>query len=314
MKVTGSFLITLFLLAGNLPVLAQSNVVASIKPLHSLVAQVMMGTGAPNLLVDGSNSPHTYNFKPSNARDLEQTKVIFWIGDNLETFLKKPIETLGGDALTVELIHAPNINQLAIREGGAFEEDDHDHADSHDTHEHEDHLPLDPHIWLDPENAKAIILEVQKALSQVYPENAQQYEANTKVAISKLDKLLAEISNTLTPVKKRPFVVFHDAYQHFENRFGLNVAGSIIVNPDTIPGAARITEIRQKIRDLQGACVFAEPQFQPQLVTVAAEGSSAKTGILDPIGFDIDAGSEHYFTLIRTMAKSMLDCLTANNQ
>lgn len=297
-------------------------VVTSIKPIHSLVSSIMQGVGTPELIVDGASSPHTYNLKPSNARALQDAKVIFWVGHGLEAFLEKPLEALGTDASIAELDDAPGLVKLKFREGGAFEPHD-DGDEAHDDgHDHDgaetaghgdgdhDHGEFDTHLWLDPANAKAMASEITTTLVAADPANALTYQANAKALDDRLEALDKEIADIVAPVKDKPFVVFHDAYQYFEHRYGIRVAGSITVSPETIPGAERVSEIHRKVADLGATCVFAEPQFEPRLVDVVIEGTRAKSGVLDPEAATLDAGPELYFTLMRGIANNMKDCLS----
>lgn len=308
-----------FLFAGSLQAADAPVVVTSIKPVHSLVSAIMQGVGKPELIVDGAASPHTYNLKPSNARALQEAKVIFWVGPGLEAFLEKPLESLGSDAIVARLDNAPGLVKLPFREGGAFEahddgdehqhaEADHDHAEA--DHDH-DHGTFDTHLWLDPMNAKAMATEITTTLVAADPANALTYEANAKALDDKLDALDKEIAATVSTVKDKPFIVFHDAYQYFEHRYHIRVAGSITVSPETIPGAERVSEIHKKVGDLGATCVFAEPQFEPRLVDVVIEGTKAKSGVLDPEAATLPAGPDLYFTLMRGIADSMRNCLAS---
>ena len=249
--------------------MAAPSVVASIKPVHSLVAAVMEGVGEPTLLVRGSASPHNYALKPSDAGALESADIVFWTGHGMELFLAEALDTLSGNAEIVELAETPGIALLPMREGGAFEphehhdghdhDHDHDHGHEHD-HDHDhghEHGEGDMHFWLDPENAKLMVTHIAAALSAADPENAQAYTANAEAEIAELDDLEAELAATLAPVKDQPFVVFHDAYQYFEQRFGLTLAGSVTVSPETAPGAARIDELKARVAELGATCVFA---------------------------------------------------------
>ncbi|NKJ36739.1 zinc ABC transporter substrate-binding protein [Rhizobium sp. SG570] len=285
-------------------------VVVSIKPVHSLVAAVMQGVGTPDLIVDGAASPHTYALKPSNARSLQQAQVVFWVGPGMEAFLQKPLASLGSNATVVELDQAPGITKLKFREGGAFEpHDDGDEPAAGEDHAH-DHEEFDTHLWLDPHNAKAMVAEITTSLVAADPTNALIYEANQKALNDKLDALDTEIASTLAPVKNKPFIVFHDAYQYFEHRYGVRVSGSITVSPETIPGAQRVSEIHSKVADLGATCVFAEPQFEPKLVNVVLEGTAAKSGVLDPEAATLPQGPDLYFTLMRGIANSLKACLS----
>ncbi|MEV4610808.1 zinc ABC transporter substrate-binding protein [Neorhizobium sp. LMR1-1-1.1] len=302
---------------------ATPDVVVSIKPIHSLVASVMKGVAEPKLIVEGAASPHTYNMRPSNAAALQNADLIFWVGHGMEAFLEKPLEALGSKASVVTLEDAPGLTKLKFREGGVFEpeaeEEGHDHGHSHgaaqehadgeDDGDH-DHEGNDVHLWLDPMNAKAMAAEIEKQLVQADAEHAATYQKNAAELMGKLDALDAELKAELSPIKDKPFIVFHDAYQYFEHRYGVKVAGSITVSPETMPGAERVKEIHQKVEDLGATCVFAEPQFEPKLVKVVTEGSKAKSGVLDPEAGALKEGPELYFDMMRGLATSLKTCLS----
>ena len=309
-------------------------VVASIKPIHSLVATVMLGIGEPDLIIEGAGSPHTYALKPSQAAALENADLVFWVGHVMETFLEKPIESILRRGVSVELIDAPGVKTMEFREGGAFAAHDHDHRGSHDdekehghekehehdkahagekerahTDDHDDHA-VDGHIWLDPMNAKALVGAIKDALVKADPAHRKTYEANAAAANGMLSALTREVTATLAPVKAHKFVVFHDGYQYFEKRFGVRAAGSITVSPEVMPGAARLGEIRARLKTLGATCVFAEPQFEPKLVSVVIEGTSARSSVIDPLGANLEPGPDQYMSLIKNMARSIRNCLS----
>ena len=302
-------------------------VVASIKPVHSLVAAVMQGVGTPHLIVEGGASPHATSLKPSDAAALEDAAVVVWVGEDLEAFLAPSLASLAGKARVVELAEAPGLTRLPYREGGpwgAREHEEHAHEEhaheehAHDEHEehaheaHEDehhHEGIDMHLWLDPQNAKAMVAAIAEALIAADPANASTYEANRHSLEERLDGLGEEIARDLAPVKDVPFVVFHDAFQYFDNRFDLATVGSVTVSPEQQPGAQRLREIQEKIAELGARCVFSEPQFEPRLVDVVVEGTDARTGTLDPLGADLADGPELYFELLRRNAASLKACL-----
>ncbi|MEM9332222.1 MAG: zinc ABC transporter substrate-binding protein ZnuA [Pseudomonadota bacterium] len=188
-------------------------------------------------------------------------------------------------------------------------EKDHDHSE-HAGHEGHDHGEFDSHVWLDPINAKALVHEIEETLAKADPANADKYEANADAVMKRLDGLVTELSASLEPVKGKGFIVFHDAYQYFENRFGLTASGSITISPEVQPGAERISELQDKVKELKATCVFSEPQFEPKLVATVTEGTQAKTGVLDPLGTSIEDGPELYFTLLSDMADSFRTCLS----
>lgn len=297
----------------------RNGVVVSIKPLHSLVSAVMEGVGEPTLIVKGAGSEHVYSLKPSEAEAIEHAKLIFWAGPTMETFLKKPFETLGAGAKIIALGDAAGMDRLRFREGGPFDAHDHGHDDGDDhahadDHAHEDagheHNEYDMHFWLDPQNGKVLVQDIAKQLAESDPTHAAQYQTNADAYAHKLDSLIGDVDSELAPVKDKPFIVFHDAYQYFEHRFGVKAVGSITVSPEKSPGAARITEIHAKVNQLGATCVFSEPQFEPRLVNSVLEGTKAKTGVLDPLGADLKDGPDLYLQLIRQMAASLKSCLS----
>jgi len=307
--------------------LAAPQVVASIKPIHALVAAVMEEVGEPILIVKGSASPHTYALKPSDASALEAADIVFWTGPDMELFLGDALGTLAPHANSVELAETPGIHLLSPRESGAFEPHDHGEAGDHDHdeqehdhdhdheaagHDHADHHhaeETDPHFFLDPENARLMVTHIAEVLAEADPENAAIYETNADAERVALDELEAEIRDSLAPVKDKPFIVFHDAYQYFEQRFGLDVAGSITLSPEAMPGAARIDELHAKVGELGATCVFAEPNFRPAIVDTIIEGTAAKAGILDPEGSTLAEGPDLYAQLLRGLATNLVDCL-----
>jgi zinc transport system substrate-binding protein len=230
--------------------------------------------------------------------------VIFWVGDELEAFLAKPLRSIPKRAEIVALGGIQGLTQRNAREGGVWEA----RENKGDAHAHGER---DMHLWLDPVNAKAMARAIARALRRADPENALKYKANGERLEKRLDALDQELAAKLGPVKRVPFIVFHDAYQYFEKRYGLNGAGTITVSPDRRPGAKRLSKIRATIRSRQAACVFAEPQFRPALVKSVVAGTEVRTGLLDPLGADLPAEPDMYFHLMRGLADSLSKCLSS---
>lgn len=288
------------------PAIAEIRVVTSIKPIHSLVSGVMQGTGVPHLIVKGNASPHAYSLRPSDAEALQQAGLIFWVGPDLEPFLERSLASLAPTARQIALASAEGVVRLPVREGGAFEAEHED--DGHDHGEGE----FDLHVWLDPVNAAAMVSAIEAALAAADPANGPVYAANAERLRTRIAGLGRAISAELAPLAGQPFIVFHDGYQYFEKRFGVVAAGSIVVNPDTAPGARRLSQIQARIRQLGVVCVFSEPQFNPRLIAIATDGTQARSAALDPLGADLADGPELYFTLLRNLAAAMRGCLTGS--
>ena len=299
------------------PLKAEISVVTSIKPLHSLTSYIMEGVGEPELIIDGVASPHNFQIKPSHAKMLQNADLVIWIGEDLESFLPTALKSIPKDAVVFELLDQSGLKKLKFREKNIFKgHDDHGHdehakkEDDHDDHGHDDHGhghgSFDPHIWLDPANAKVIVKKITNQLSKIDKDNASTYKANSKKVIKDLDGLIKEVKNEIN--KDASFVVFHDAYQYFEKRFGLNVIGALTVNPDVMPGAEQLSEIREVIEHEEAKCIFSEPQFNPNIINSIARDTGVKTGVLDPLGANIEKGKNMYFQLIKDMSNSLKNC------
>ena len=292
---------------------AETKVVTSIKPLHSLVSYVMDGVGTPDILVDGSSSPHTFQLKPSHATMLQEADIVFWIGEDLETFLETPLESIAKNSRHITLMDSDEIELLKFREKNIFDGHD-EHGDEHDEHgdEHDDHHDghahgeHDIHFWLDPEIAKTIVKIVTRELSEIDPTNASTYKSNSIKAVNEIDQLISDTRSKIN--SNASYVVFHDAYQYFEKRFGVEVVGALTVNPEVLPGAKQLAEIREVIEHENINCLFSEPQFNPSIADTIAKDTGVKAAVIDPLGAELDPGKDLYFDLIGNIATSFESC------
>ena len=351
---------------------ADIKVVASIKPIHSLASYLMDGVAKPDLIVEGYASPHGFALKPSHAKMLQNADIVFWVGEDLENFLEKPLDSIAKKAEKIELLEIKGLNKLKFRERNIFDDhddhghddhghkkkddhddhddhakkeddhddhdhkkkddhDDHDHAkkedghkeddhddhdhkkkddhddhDDHDGHEGHHHGEHDPHIWLDPINAKVILNEMVEHLIENDAKNASTYKSNLEKALKDIDKLTIEVMTDLN--QSTSSIVFHDAYQYFEKRFGVEALGALTINTDIQPGAKQIAEIKDLVEDKNIKCIFSEPQFNPKLINMIAKSTGAKTGILDPLGSSYKPGKDLYFNLINDLYENLNKC------
>ena len=318
-------------------------VAVDIAPIHSLVARVMDGVGTPDLIVQPGASPHEYSLRPSEATALQAADLVFWIGPDLTPWLTDTIETLAPDAAVTALLEADGTIELEFREGALFEahdhdeDEDHDDEDGHEDHDdhdeegHEDHADEeaghddhddeetghdehdhgahDPHAWLSPQNAMTWLNVIAGQLSAADPENAGAYFANAAAGRTEIGALIDEVTASLDPVRDGQFVVFHDAYQYFEADFDFPASGAISIGDASDPSPARIAEIQGRIAEQGIDCVLAEPQFNPSLVATVLDGTQAQTGILDPLGSDLEPGPALYPQLIRNLSTALAGCM-----
>jgi zinc transport system substrate-binding protein len=279
-------------------------------------------------LIPPEISPHEFRLKPSDVRILQNSNIVFYISSHLETGIVKMFKNLPKNIKTINLMEETGIDHLSIRDNEAWELHDHDDHDKHDAKDekhddhdkhdakdekHDDHdkhdAKEDIHIWLDPDNAIKIVRKINKELSLFFPNNAMTYNDNSSKFINELESLKIELKKELLPIKDKPYIVFHDAYQYFERAFELNAIGSIALENDVASSPKQISFIKDKILKSKATCVFQEPQFDSKLVKTVVEGTKVRIGTLDPIGVNILEKENFYLQLLRNMSKSLKKCL-----
>lgn len=341
-------------------------VVVTIKPVHGLVAAVMKGAGAPELLIKGRGNPHGFQLLPSQASLLNKAALIIRVGPMLETSLSNSLSNLGGEGKVFDLMSIPTLKLLDRREANVFhvepaaddhksgtekhvDHEDHDHEDrerekaghdeeTHDDHDHGEHdhdkdghekqghkkdehsshnhsghdhddYSVDAHIWLSVSNADAIVTAVAERLSKIDPERAELYRKNAVAEKVRLGKLSTEISEKLSPLTGRRYMVFHDAYQYITRPFGMVFAGAVTIDPTVPPSAGHARDLRRMLKTGAIACVFSEPQYNTKIITSLIEGTNAKLAELDPIGAELEAGADSYEKMMRQLINEISDCL-----
>ena len=320
-------------------------VVTDIAPVHGLVAMVMEGVGAPDLILPPGASPHHHAMRPSEARALAGSDLVVWIGHGLTPWLETPLESLASGAGVLTLEEAAGTVLLEMRQEAIFDGHDHGHGHGHDDHEdehgeehghdgheddhdeehghddhdddhdkehgHDDHEQAlsDPHVWLDPVNASVWLQAIAERLSLLDPENAATYAANAKAGQAIMASLQDEISATLAGLGDAPIVVLHDGFQYFEARFGLTVVAAISDGDAAKPGPARVAAVRDHLRETGARCILSEPGTQQALVATVAEGTDVGQATLDLLGAGVPLGVTHYADTLRGIAASVRECI-----
>ena len=285
-------------------------VLVSIKPFHSLVSAIMQDVSEPLLLINGNNSPHSYALRPSSAENLQQADLVFWGGEILEGFLTKPLQSLASRAKLVSLQETAGLRLLPLRSGIGWQKHETDSANDHSAEDETTSTSgTDPHIWLDPYNAKIISSKIVEILTAMDPQNAQSYRRNGEKYGLRLELLDRKLKAEMTKVAETPYMVFHDAYQYFEKRYQLNVVGSMTLHIGFGSSVRRLTAVRKTIQKEKIRCIFSEPQFSPKLLQTVIAGTNVKQGTLDPLGAGLESGAELYFTLLNNLSHNLSSCL-----
>ena len=300
------------------------SIVASIKPVHALVAGVMGDLGTPHLLLAAPTSAHHFTLKPSQARALQNADIVFWIGPGMEQPLTKALATLAADAQSVALDDSAGLVLFDFDDDGHDDRgtkdkydghDDHDGHDGHDDHgtkdKHDGHggHGINPHIWLDPFNAQIMLGVIADHLGKADPVNARAYQANADAMRQTFAQLQIDIARQLAPFAESEFLVLHDAHIYFERRFGMRAHAAITTEPDVMPTAAKIKKLRRDLESHPMDCIFGEPFLGQKAVRLIAEGSDIRIGQLDPLGSQLPAGASLYADLLKSYAAAFKACL-----
>jgi len=338
-------ILALFICSGvNVFATETTGVISTIQPINSLVSAIIGNTGKSITIIPSEQSPHDFKLKPSDVKVLQNGNIIFYVSNHLESSITKVLKNLPKNIKLINLMEESGVNHLAIRDNDAWERHDHHGHDDHDVHDkhgkkhddhddhdkhgkkhddhddhdkhekkhddHDDHEKEDDvHVWLSPDNAIKIVQKVNKVLSLYFPENSKIYNDNTTKFIDKIRNLKMELVKELSPIKNKPYIVFHDAYQYFEKTFELNAVGSVALEGDIASSPKQISIIKDKIVKSKASCVFQEPQFDSKLVKIVVEGTDAKIGTLDPLGVNISENKDFYLQLLTNMTKSLKECL-----
>jgi zinc transport system substrate-binding protein len=283
-------------------------VVVSIKPIHSIVCGLMKGVHDPILLMAGNESPHHHALTAKEMTLLKSADVVVWVGEPYETQLKKPISNLTGKTI-VTLVGPPGIKVLPPRSGGLWVTHHHHNHHHHHSHEQEhshESLSSDGHIWLDPNNTKAIAQEIAQTLAERDPQHATRYMANCEEVVKKLEELDQDIQQRLQQMSKSSYIVLHDSTQYFDAHFGTNAIGSLIEEPGHEPRPRHVREVTKAFETKKAVALFTEPMVSSPWIKRLSENGAVSLGTLDYIGIDLPAGEEAYFLMMRKMVDEMV--------
>ena len=316
---------------------AQTQVVTSIKPVSMIVTAIGGDEVKVEQLVNNQASPHDYAMRPSDLRKLDQADLVVWVGESLETFLEKPLANLSSKKDIEWMALSGTYLREFGEEGHDHEEHDHEahhdeheghdheaHHDEHESHDHEeheheahdehgheghDHTGTDPHVWLDPANAKILAHNVMEQLRKLDPEPKPEFAANYQTFVGALETADNNVKATLAPIKDVPYFVFHEAYGYFEGHYGLNNKGAVTLSPERKPGAKTVANIRTEIEEHNVACIFSEPQFSPAIIETLIDGTDVKTAVLDPLGVSLKLSNDSYPAFLEALAGQYATCL-----
>lgn len=281
---------------------AEVQVLTSIKPLQLIAAAVQDGVAVPEVLLPPGASPHNYALRPSDVRKVQSVDLLYWIGPDMEGFLPRVLK-----GRTLPSVALQDIPGLKLRR---FAEDSHSHAEDADEHDH-DHRPgsLDAHLWLSPVNARVIAARMAADLSAADPANAARYQSNLSAFEGRLDALDARLKQRLAGIARKPYFVFHEAFDYFEDAYGLKHTGVFSVAAEVQPGAQHVAAMRTRLQEVGKTCVFSEPPLRPRLAETLIAGLPVKLAELDALGGYTPATAQGYEQVLEKLGNDLAGCL-----
>lgn len=278
--------------------LADVRVLTSIKPLQLIAAAVQDGAGRPDVLLPPGASPHDYALRPSDVRRLREAALFYWIGPDLEVFLGRVLESRAQPSVALQRLDGLHLRHF---DGAPAADEEHD----------QDHLPgsLDAHLWLAPDNARAIAARMAADLAAADPDNSARYRANLAAFEQRLAQLDGRLRTRLAPLAGKPFFVFHEGFDYFEEAYGLQHAGVFAVSAEVQPGARHVAAMRERLKAAGPSCVFSEPPLRPRLAQTLSAGLPVRLAELDALGFDLPAAPGSYEQLLERLGDGLAGCL-----
>lgn len=306
MALTGVLFCT-FLMPSHVLAADYPTIMVTIKPFYNLCAKIMQNVGEPKLLINGNGSPHDYQLKPSDAKLINESDLVIWGGPGIDGYIAKSLDNFGDskESRSLDLSTVANLNLLPMRSSTNWEHEHHDHSGHSHDHSH-DHF--DAHFWLSPDNAKIIAQAIAERLSDIDPAHAKTYLRNAKDLEAELLRKEKVWNKQLAAYHGVPYLVFHDAYQYFNEYFGLDGVGAISIHPEIPPSAQRIEQIQTLLQEEKVRCIFSEPQFNYKIIDSLTDNLHVYKGVLDPLGQDKDMGPDGYLVLLDKLVDSFVLC------
>lgn len=276
-------------------------VVATIRPIHSLLSFIMQGSGKPILLLDQTQSAHHYSLRPSQRSTLAHADIVFWIGESLEGFMPRVLNSLPKKVQIIELMDSKGLRLLKPR--SASDSSAHDHSHSHES--------IDPHIWLSIDNALVLASKITSTLVAVDPTRKVLYSTNLAKLRSRLIEQKTNITKAFNNASFK-YVVYHDAFQYFENQIGLVPLTAISTDEEQAPGIRHLHKVNNLISKHSVACLIYNTPVLPAIARNLIKNKKTQIIQLDPLGNNLKTGPDLYFELLNSLADGYQQCRKKN--
>lgn len=293
------------LLTLSCPLLADTRIVTSLKPLTLLVRAIATDDMQISTLVPAGASPHNYAMKPSQRRALENADVIFWVGPEMETFLARLLTGEEFHDRSVAFMSAPG-DAHGTEHNSASDEPDGGHT-GHGDHHHDGED--DPHLWLDPALAIDMAETIRDVLATMDGADPHALDRNLEAFRNSLATTEQSIRHQFEPVREVSLFAYHNALVRFAEHYNLTLSGVLTLNPELSPGARHIAEVQARLRSSARPCLLTEPQFNRQWWRSITEGLDITFSTWDPLATDIEVTANGYANFQQAIADAVLKCL-----
>ena len=269
--------------------LASTNIVVSIKPIHSIVSALTQDISKPKLLLSSQESAHHAHLKPSQLSHLEQADLVIIVHPDFEQGLSKSIRNI------------PNKKLFSVDYSAINKYDEHDEHDEHDDTNH--------HSWLSTKKMQQFAHLLSNKLIQIDPTNKTTYQKNLHKFSQKLAALELNSQQQLSAQNNQTLITYNNAFQHFIENNSLKQISSISRQHGENLSIFKILNAKKLINKHQINCLLATNEIPKKRINTLTEGLNINTASIDIIGFDINPGADHYFKLMQTVTQKTAQCL-----
>lgn len=286
--------------------LASPIVATTIKPLQFIAAAITEEVTEPSVLVPEGQSYHHFIVRPSTVRLLREADLVVWVGPEMETYLAETIDDFARE--TVQALSLPGLNVHYLPDVETDSAADVPESGQHAGHHHHGVSGIDPHVWLNTHNAEQIAIVLAERLSTIDPDNARKYANNLQAFQSQLQAVRATISQQLAPFQGEPYAVYHDAFQYFEQEFGLTHELVIANSDDIQPGVRKLMSLRNAFANQSLACLMEDVTSQESTINTALGRVQLARVKADTTGQNLNTSSQAYIELMSHLGLAFAQC------
>lgn len=277
-------------------------VLTSFYPMYDFACKIGGDCIDVTNMVPSGTEPHDWEPSTNDLKNLEKADVFIYNGADTEPWAD---DLLVSRSDTLHVVEASENVELRTTDG------EHEHAHEHEDADHH-HGDFDPHVWLDPENAKIEMEAIRDALCAADPENSTVFQSNYEKYAAELDALDAEFREKLAPLPNRTIVVAHEAFGYLCDAYGLTQVGIEGLSPDSEPDPGRMAEVIDFVREHSISTIFFEELVSPKVAEAIASETGAQAKMLSPLEGLSDeqaAAGADYFSVMHDNLAALMEAL-----